>query len=64
MNKRRTPARSVKENDVNEDIPPQVDQVSQGDQVPIMGGGNDVLVVPSEMTNGEIREALITLADL
>ena len=49
---------------MNEDIPPQVDQVYQGDQVPIMGGGNDVLVVPSEMTNGEIREALITLAEL
>ena len=64
MNTRRTPARRVNKNDVNEDIPPQVDQVSQGDQVPIMGGGNDVLVVPSEMTNGEIREALITLAEL
>ena len=64
MNTRRTPARRVNKNDVNEDIPPQVDQVSQGDQVPIMGGGNDVLVVPSKMNNGEIREALITLAEL
>ena len=27
-----------------------------------MGRGNDVLVVPPEITKGEIRKALITLA--
>ena len=27
-----------------------------------MGGGNDVPVVPPEMTNREIREALLTIA--
>ena len=65
---RRTTARRVEKNDVNEDIPPQVkkiEQVAQGgqeDQVPIEGQGNEVLVVLLEMTNGEIREALLTLA--
>ncbi|TMW89911.1 hypothetical protein EJD97_016460 [Solanum chilense] len=70
MNTRRTSARILEENDVNEEIPPQVEQVIQGDQaaqvyqgdqVPIVGGGNDVLVVPPKMTNGDIREALLTL---
>ena len=74
MNTRRTLSRIVQENDANEDLPPQLEQVlqsdqgdqgaqgSQGDQVPIVGGVNDVLVVPSETTNGEIGEALLILA--
>ena len=28
----------------------------------LLGGGNDVLVVPSKLTNQEIREALFALA--
>ena len=36
MNTRRTPTRRVEENDVNEEIPPQVEQNPQGDQVPIV----------------------------
>ena len=68
MHARRTPARRVVENDVNEEIPPQVEKVLQGaqdvedDQVPIVGGGNEVPVVPPEMTNGEIRGALLILS--
>ena len=62
MNIRRTLVRRVEENDVNEEIPPQVQKVSQGDQVPIVGRSNDVPVVPREMTNGEIREDLHALA--
>ena len=62
INTTRTPSRRVEENDVNEEIPPQVEHVAQGDEVPIGGQGNDVLVVPPKMTNGEIREALLTLA--
>ena len=68
MNSRRTPTRRVKGNDVNEEIRPQIEQVeqvpqdSQGYQVPIVGGRNDVSVVPAEMTNWEIRESLLTLA--
>ena len=46
MNTMRTPARRVEENEVQEEISPQVEQVPQGDQVLIVGGGNDVLVVP------------------
>ena len=51
MNTRRTPARIVDENDVNEEIPPQVeqgaqdDQQAQGDRNALMEGGNDVSVV-------------------
>ena len=57
MNTRRTPARRFEKNDVHEDIPPQVEQVPQGDkgsqgvqddEVSIVEGGNDVLVVPPE----------------
>ena len=62
MNTRRAPARRLEE---NKEIPPQVEQVEkvpQGDQVPIVGGGNDVSVVPLEMTNGEIREVLLAIA--
>ena len=46
---RRSPTRTFEENDVNKEIPPQVEQVlqgAQGDQVPIVGGDNDVRVVP------------------
>ncbi|XP_015084123.1 uncharacterized protein LOC107027476 [Solanum pennellii] len=44
---------------------PQVNQVPQGvqdDQVPIVDGNNKVSIIPPEMDNGEIREALLTLA--
>lgn len=44
----------------------QVSQDSQfppkGDQVPIVGGGNDVPMVPLELNNREIRKALRNLA--
>ena len=56
---------TVEENDVNEDIPPQIEQVlngAQGDKVPIMGGSNGVLVVPPEFTKRENIEVLLTLA--
>ncbi|TMX04681.1 hypothetical protein EJD97_005864 [Solanum chilense] len=36
MNKGRTPARKVEENDVNDEIPPRVEKFPQGDQVPIV----------------------------
>ncbi|TMW95587.1 hypothetical protein EJD97_008631 [Solanum chilense] len=65
MNTRRMTARRLEEGKVNEEIPPQVEQVLQGarnTQVPIVEGGNDVPVVPLEMTNGEIRETLLALA--
>ena len=67
MNMRRTPARRDKENDVHEEIPPQVKQVEkaphgdQDDQVLIVEGGNDVLVVPPKLSNNEIREAFLAL---
>ena len=51
MNTRMTPAKRVEENEVQEEIPPQirkVDLVSQSSQVPIVGSGNDVLVVPQK----------------
>ena len=60
MNTRKTPTRRVEENDVQEDIPLQVEeveQVPQGDQVP-MSGGDDV----PELSNRDIREASLTLA--
>ena len=34
----------------------------QGNEVPVGGEGNDVPVVPPDMTNGEIRETLLALA--
>ena len=34
----------------------------QGDQVPVMEGGNEVVVVTQELTNKEILEALLVLA--
>ena len=48
--------RRLEEEGVNEEVLPQ------GDQVPIVGEGNEVLVVSPDMTNGEIREALLSLA--
>ncbi len=71
MNTRRTLTRRVDENDVNEDIPRQVEQVprvalgdqgAQGYQSLFGGQGNEVSVVPLEMTNGDIREALLFIA--
>ena len=78
MNTRRRPARRVEDNDVHEEIHPQVEQVAQdgqglksslGAQVPPQGGhvpngegGNEVLLVHPDLTNQEIREAWIALA--
>ncbi|XP_015087016.1 uncharacterized protein LOC107030146 [Solanum pennellii] len=69
MNTRRTPDRRVEKNDVHEEIPPQVEQVPQGDQVPPQGdqvpiveGGNDVPIVPPELSIRDIREALFSVA--
>ena len=50
---------------VQEEIPPQVEeveQVPQGDQVPFLGGGNDVPVVAPELSNSNNREAFLDLA--
>ena len=50
---------------MNEEIASQVEkveQVPQGDKVPTVKGGNDVPVVPLELTNREIREAMLALA--
>ena len=65
MNTRRTTASRVEENDVNEQIPPLVEQVppsSQYDQLSIRGKCNEVPVVPPNMTNEEIREDIFALA--
>ena len=71
MNTRIIPVRRVEQNDVNEGLPlrggqvPQGVQVSQGgqdDQVPIVKGGNEFSVFFPFMANGEIREALLTVA--
>ena len=59
---------------MNEEIPPQVEQVeqvlkgsqeSQGtrdDQILIVEGGNDIPVTPPGFTDGDIKEALLLLA--
>ena len=53
---------------MNDDIPPQLEKVEQvpqgfeGDQVPIVGGSNCVLLVTPKLTNREIREAFLDLA--
>ena len=53
---------------MDEEVPPQIEQVDQGAQcaqgvqVTIRGEGNEIPVVPSNMNNGEIREALLDLA--
>ncbi|XP_049348188.1 uncharacterized protein LOC125812755 [Solanum verrucosum] len=61
MNTRRTLARRVEEEVVNEGFPRQGDQGLQGDQVP---QEKEVPVVPSDMTNEEIRSAFLTLAQV
>ena len=74
-NTRRMAARRLGEGRLNDKARPQVEQViqdGQGDQgaqvspqgkhAPNVGGGNEVLVVPSELNNREIREALLALA--
>ncbi|XP_015170329.1 uncharacterized protein [Solanum tuberosum] len=65
MNTRGRPARRVGEEDVNEEVPPQVVQNGQGvqcNQVPIGEQENEVPVVPPDMTNEEIRSAFLILA--
>ena len=63
-----TPFRRIEENDLQEESPPQVEQVEyvpqscQGDQIPIVGGGYYVPVVPPELSNSDIKEALLALA--
>ena len=53
---------------MHEEIPPHVEQVpqsykvSQDNQVPIVEGVNDVPVVPLELSNSDITEALLALA--
>ena len=58
MNTRRTLARRVEENDMNEEISPQVehvDKVLEGTQVPIRILTNDFSVVPVKLSNRENR---------
>ncbi|TMX02342.1 hypothetical protein EJD97_021900 [Solanum chilense] len=62
MNTRRTVARRVEEKDVNDEKPPQVEQVPQGDKVLIVEGGNNIPMVPPELTNRDIREVLLSFA--
>ena len=59
---RRTPSRRLEENKVQEEIPPHVEnfeQVPKGDQLPIVGEGNED---PPKLTNRDIREAFIFIA--
>ena len=63
MYTRRMAARRLEDERVDEEIPPQVEQVHQGAQVvkvPIKDQRNEVEVVPPGM-NREIREALVSL---
>ena len=52
---------------MNGGVPPHYGQALEGGQVthseqfPIVYQGNDVWVVPPNMTNEEVREALLTL---
>ena len=51
---------------MNEEILPQVEQVPPGaqvDQIRTVGGDNEVHVVPPDITNKEIRDPLVTLAE-
>ena len=66
MNTRRTPPRRIEDNDVKEEIPPQVEEVdhvphgcqgSQGDHVRIVGGCDDVIM----LSNRDIRDSLLAL---
>uniref|UniRef100_M1DXQ1 Uncharacterized protein n=1 Tax=Solanum tuberosum TaxID=4113 RepID=M1DXQ1_SOLTU len=61
MNKRANPRRAEEEIG-NKGVPPQDTQGLQGDQVPIGNQENEVPVVPLAMTNEEIREDFLTLA--
>ena len=63
-------SRRLKEIRKDKEVSPQVEQVPEGVQVPpqsvkfpIGCQGNEVPVVSPKMTNGEIREALLTLAE-
>ena len=47
---------------VNEVVPYQGGQVSQGEQVPIANRKNKVLLVPMDMSNEEVRGDSLTLA--
>ena len=62
MNKRRTPTRRVEDGVVNKVVPPQGDQVPQGEQVPLVNKENEVPVVSPDMSNEEVKRALISLA--
>ncbi|TMX03369.1 hypothetical protein EJD97_016770 [Solanum chilense] len=53
--------RRLKEEGVNDEVSPQVEKVPQGEKVPILGKGNEVPVVPPDMTRGDIRETLHAL---
>ena len=68
MNTRRMVVKRLGEERMIEEIPYQVEKVpqdgkgvqgSQGDHVPNMEGGNEY---PSELSNRDIREALLALA--
>ena len=73
MTSRRMTTRRVEEERMNEKIPPLVEQVlqseqasqgvqaPQGEKVPIGGQRDEVLVVPMDMTIGDIREALLVV---
>ena len=64
MNTKRTPARRVGDNEVQEEIPPQVEEIekvpqaAQCDQVPNVGGGYD----PPKLNDRDIREALLAFS--
>ena len=61
MNTTRTPTRRVEDNEVQEEIPPQVkevEQVLQGAQVTNVGGGDD----SPKLSNRDIEEAFLDLA--
>ena len=77
MNTRKTPPRRVEENEVQEEIPPKVEEVeqvpqngegvedshvpTQCDHIPNVEGGNEVSLVHLDLTNQVIREALPSL---
>ncbi|TMX03627.1 hypothetical protein EJD97_015296 [Solanum chilense] len=73
MTSRTMTTRRVEEERMNEEIPPLVEQVlqseqasqgvqaTQGEKVPIRSQRNEVLVVPTDMNNVDIRESLLAL---